>query len=219
PFRGGGQVGLEPNLLDRAECGGHEARIAVQHHDVPRAEVEAVVALGRIAGRGSEVVEVRDGRGARIVFTIADHRIRAGLVAAPGWVVTVLEVRGRAVWIRVVAEGEDGALHGVEYRRRGLVVGAVAPGDVAGQEQRNARGRLAHSHDRLPGTCPAVLVGHRDAHGVRAGGGVGVPDRDGALAGLAAGGLRRAVAPVDRVRPGGVIRARITEAGVERDGA
>src|SRR2546422_6184812 len=44
PFRGGGEVGLEPNLLGRAHCGGHEARIAVQHHDVPRAEVEAVVA-------------------------------------------------------------------------------------------------------------------------------------------------------------------------------
>src|SRR5207245_10726177 len=128
------------------------------HHDVPRAEVDAVVALARIAGRGAEVVEVRDGRGARIVFVIADHRIRTGLVAAPGRVVTVLEVGGRAVGIGVVAEGEDGALGGVEHRRRGLVVGAVAPRDVAGQGPGGDLGRLARGRHSMPHTAWPVFV-------------------------------------------------------------
>ena len=216
PFRGGREVGLEPNLLGRSHCGGHEARIAVQHHDVPRAEVDAVVALGRIAGRGAEVVEVRDGRGARIVFVIADHRIRTGLVAAPGRVVTVLEVGGRAVGIGVVAQGEDGALRGVEHRRRGLVVGAVAPRDVAGQEQRGARGRLAHGHDRLPRTRCAVFVRHRHGRGVGARRGVGVGRADaGCLTGHTAGRGRRSVAPVYRVGPRRVVRAGVAERSAE----
>src|SRR5207249_9819341 len=50
--------------------------------------------------------------------------------------------------------------------------------------------------------------------------GVGVRGRDGArLAGRAAGGLGRAVAPVDRIRPGRVVRPGIAEGDAERDRA
>src|SRR5205807_2991410 len=61
----------------------------------------------------------------------------ARLLAAPGRVVAVGEVAGRAVGVDVVAGGVNGARDGVEQRRGGFVPGRAAVGDVAG----------AHEHD------------------------------------------------------------------------
>src|SRR5205807_10671262 len=157
-LRGGGEVGLEAGLLRRADRRGHEARVAVQHDDVPGAELVAVVTLGRIAGGRAEVAEIARGGGARVVVVVARHRIGTGLVAPPARVVAVLVVGGGAVGIAGVAQREHGAGDAVEQGGGGLVVGAVAARDVARPYQRDTRRRLRDGHGRGCGARGAVLV-------------------------------------------------------------
>src|SRR6266700_567348 len=84
-----GQIGLEPQLLGRA---GGRGDAGVQDHDVPGAEIVAVVALAALAGSAAEVVEV--GGGARDpVFQVVVGGMRARFVAAPRGVVAVGEIR------------------------------------------------------------------------------------------------------------------------------
>src|SRR6266516_2637345 len=66
----GGVVGLEPLLLRRARARGDVGAVAVQHDDVPGAQIVAVVALGGVARRGAEIAEVAVRRGARHVVLL-----------------------------------------------------------------------------------------------------------------------------------------------------
>src|SRR5215218_3096333 len=101
---------------------------------MPGAEVEAVVALRRVAGDGSEVVEVW-GRVRGEVLVAADRGPRAGLVAPPGRVVAVREVPRSAVLIDEVAQGRDGSRKPVEEGRGGLIARGVTCGDISGREE------------------------------------------------------------------------------------
>src|SRR5439155_9931872 len=94
---GRGQVRIEPLLLRRAHRGRDARVVAVQYDDVPGAEIVAVVSPGRIVGGGSEVAEVSDGGGARVVVVVAERGVGAGLVAHPGGGVTIRIVRRRPV--------------------------------------------------------------------------------------------------------------------------
>src|SRR5207247_7158627 len=80
---GGGEVGLEPQLLGGSGGRRNEAVVAVHHDDVPGAHVEAVVACAPGPGGGAEVVP----RGVGIpqpVIVIADRGIGAIQLPAPG---------------------------------------------------------------------------------------------------------------------------------------
>src|SRR2546430_2426441 len=107
---GGREVGLEPGLLRRARGCRDEARVAVQHDDVPGAQVVAVVSLGGVACGRPEVAEVSGRRGARVVVVIAGHGVGARLVAAPAQIVTGLLVCGRPAWIGGVAYDQGASL-------------------------------------------------------------------------------------------------------------
>src|SRR5881397_1628041 len=61
------QISLEPRLLGRADAGRDVGVVAVQHDDVPRAQVVAVVALGGIAGLRPPVPEIPCRGRARVV--------------------------------------------------------------------------------------------------------------------------------------------------------
>src|SRR3989449_8566127 len=85
----------------------NEAVVAVQHHDVPGAHVEAVVACAPGPGGGAEVVPGAVGI-AQPVVMIADGGIGAIQLPAPGGRVAVRVVGGRAAGVRVVPDGDDG---------------------------------------------------------------------------------------------------------------
>ena len=144
----GRQVGPQPALLGRAcrAAAGDLAAVAVQHDDVPGAQVVAVVARARRAGRRAEVGEV--GSGLPGVLVVAERRARAGRVPAPGGRVAAGEGRGIGHRVGVVAEREDRAGEAVEQAGGGLVAVVVAGGDVTGADEdgrprggRHGRGR------------------------------------------------------------------------------
>jgi hypothetical protein len=115
----------------------HLPAVAVEDHYVPAAAVVGVVALAAPPGPRPEVVEV--GPGGRghvvvlvVVLMVAQRRLGAVLVPAPGRVVAVAEVRGAASRVDVVAEGVDRPRYVAEQPRRGAVVALGAGGDVAG---------------------------------------------------------------------------------------
>src|SRR5256885_15854572 len=78
--RARGEIGAEPLLLSRAR-GRRDA--AVQYHDVPVAQVVAVVALAGGPSRRAEIVEVRLGA-PLLVLDLAGRGARPRLMAAPG---------------------------------------------------------------------------------------------------------------------------------------
>src|SRR5207249_5063639 len=146
----------QPLLLRRAGGHGDAGAAAVQHDDVPGAEVVAVVALRRIAGGGAEVAEVPRGAGC-LVIALPRGRLRAGLVPAPGRVVALV-LRRRAAVISVVAGREDGPWDPVEQVGGGVVVaGLVATRDVARAHQRRRAGGRGGARRRL-GQCLGSLV-------------------------------------------------------------
>src|SRR6266571_9228839 len=114
------QVGPEPRLLWRSSAHGDEA---VKRHEVPRAEIVAVVPLGGIARRRPEVGEVVGGGRARVILVVAKRGGGAGLVPAPARGIAILEVRERSARVNVVADREDSAGDGVKDGRRGRIAG------------------------------------------------------------------------------------------------
>ncbi len=146
--RVGGEIGAQPALLRRAGGAGHHGAVAVEHHDVPGAEVVAVVAAAGAARAAAEVREVRR-RAGRPVLVVADARPGDRLQPAPAPVVRRGE-RGRgAALVLVVAERGDDVGHralreagrgGLAAARRRAVaavegrVGRVA-GDVARSDE------------------------------------------------------------------------------------
>ena len=214
-LRRGGEVVPEPGLLRRAHGRRNERVVAVQHDDVPGTQVEAVIALGGIAGDGPIVAEVTGRRRARVVVMLPRHGEGPRLVPSPRRVVAGLVRRGRSLELPA-AGGEHGARDRVEDRGRGVVAGAAAARDVAGAHERDQLRRGVHRE--RSGARRAELVGHADANGVRPARSVDMRGGDRRRRRGATGGLRRAVGPVDRVGPGAVVRA-VREARVERHGA
>ena len=168
------EVVLEPLLLGRALKGGDAA---VEHHDVPIAQVVAVVELARIAGGGPEILPVRGGPGAE-PFHVPDGGSGAVLVLSPGGAIAVVEVRRVATPTQdVVTDGEDGAGDGVEERRRGLVVLPIAARNVPGADEHlshHGPHRRQHARpDRATGADRSVAATRWEQHRCRQGGGHG----------------------------------------------
>ena len=135
------EIILQPDVL-LLPC--RQRRVAVQGHDVPSAQVVAVITEAEVARVGAEVIEVRCGA-RRIVLVIAWTGTRAPLVPPPRFVVAVGEVRSASGGIRVVAGREDGALNAVEQSagrlgRSSAVV--IALPDVAGADEDGGDRRL-----------------------------------------------------------------------------
>src|SRR5439155_7356022 len=87
------EVGAEPLLLGRA-CA--HVDLGIQRHDVPAAEIVAVVALAGVAGGDAEVTEIARRPGLLVVM-VARHRVSALAVAAPAGREAILVVRIGAV--------------------------------------------------------------------------------------------------------------------------
>ena len=117
----------------------HVPAIAVQDHDVPRAEVVAVVARLPVARRRTEVVEVRRGA-RRPVVVISEGRARAGPMASPRRSVALAELGERPGLVGVVSEREDRAVDPVEQLGRLLRAAAAAVGDVTRADEDGIRG-------------------------------------------------------------------------------
>src|SRR4029453_13214547 len=110
----GGEVRPQPTALRRGRAAAAEFRgVRVEHEDVPRPGVVAVVAPGRIASSGTEVAVVALGSG-RLVVVVAGRGPRPRLVPAPGRTVAIAELGSRPGRIGVVAEGDDRAGDAVE---------------------------------------------------------------------------------------------------------
>src|SRR5712664_2208671 len=114
-----GEIGAQPFLLRRTGFAAADVlALAVQHDDVPRSKLVAVVAGLRVAGSGAEIIEVRRGaRGTK--FVVAGRRTRAGFRAAPRFVVAG-EIFLAAVGIGEIANGHDSAGDFVEELCRGF---------------------------------------------------------------------------------------------------
>ena len=125
-----GEVGPQPLLLHRPGGAAHDRAVRVERDEVPRADVEAVVPLRRIAREGAEVLVVARGVGG-VVLVVAGNGLRARPDATPRRVVRGRVLRVRAVLVLVVAERQHGRVVGTDelVRRRELATlrsGALA---------------------------------------------------------------------------------------------
>src|SRR5580698_10616943 len=101
------EVSAQPFLLTRSRvAAANFSAFAIQHDDVPRAEIVAVIALLWITGCSPEIIEIRS-RATRMEFVIAHCWLRAGSYTTPGFVVAIVELFLCAGRISVVADGED----------------------------------------------------------------------------------------------------------------
>src|SRR5207249_9447115 len=100
-----GEVSPEPLLLSRARV---HRDVAVERHDVPGAEIVAVVSLGGIARRGPEVGEVVRGGRARVILVVAKRGRRARLVPAPARGVADLVIGDGTARGYIVVVGRSG---------------------------------------------------------------------------------------------------------------
>src|SRR5439155_16163157 len=107
-----GEVGTEPLPLRgprrHRDVGAGGAAAAVEHDDVPVAQVVAVVALAGLPRGSREVVEIAGGIG-RVVFVVAGRRLGAGLVPAPVRMIAVCVFRAGPALVYIVANGKHGA--------------------------------------------------------------------------------------------------------------
>src|SRR5439155_5036901 len=142
---------------------------AVERHDVPRAEIVAVVPLGGIARRGPEVGEVIGGGRARVVLVIAKRGGGARFVPPPARGIAVLEVRERSARVNVVADREDGAGDRVEDGRRGRITSGGAARNGPGPNERDGRRRHCDARrGRGGGAGGPARVGDGERHSIGA---------------------------------------------------
>ena len=106
---------------------------------MPAGEVVAVVAQRRVAREPAEVVVVGSALGG-LVVVVARCGPGAGLVPAPGGIVTARELLGGARPVGVVARSEHGARDVVEQGGGSGVGGFAAVGDVAGADEHGVGG-------------------------------------------------------------------------------
>src|SRR5260221_7382349 len=98
---------------------------------MPPAQLEAVIATPLRPGVFAKVVEV-GCRARGNVIVVAGRWPGARLVAAPGWVVAITELIGRARFVGVVAKRKNCALDLVEQPGGHLRAIRAAGGNVAG---------------------------------------------------------------------------------------
>src|SRR5207248_3529902 len=87
----GREIVLEPRILCRSRAVRDVSRVGVEHDDVPRAEIEAVVALAARPGAIPEIVEC-PVRTAALVLVVAQGGPGTRLQSAPRGVVAGLIV-------------------------------------------------------------------------------------------------------------------------------
>ena len=129
---------MKPLVLRRAGSGRH---IAIERHDVPGANIVAVVPKTRRACDRAEVGIVGDGR-RRVVLVVARRWARPSLVASPRHVVAVTVLVSGAGFVRVIAGREDHAADRIQKSRRFFGPRVAALRDVAGADE--------HAADRTP---------------------------------------------------------------------
>ena len=141
------RFGSEPALLLRACRAGDVVRVAVgadavECHEVPRAHVEAVEALERLARRRAEIGEIGPSMRDH-VLVVARHRTRAPAMTTPRRPVDVEQLVERPVALDGVTERENGAVVLVEEPRRRLGARRIdLVGDVTGGEHHGVAGGL-----------------------------------------------------------------------------
>src|SRR5688572_13355884 len=98
------QVGAQPLLLWGSCLTADKRTITIKHDNVPRTEIVAVIALGRVPGGGAEIIEVALGV-RRIIFMVPGRGARARQVSTPRGVVAIGILGIRAVGVYRIAEG------------------------------------------------------------------------------------------------------------------
>ena len=164
------QVGAEPLLLRGTD--GH-VQIAVEHDDVPIAQLIGVIALARVPCRDAEIVEIAR-RSGHVVFVVAGNRVGAPLVAPPRGRIAAAVVPRSSGGVRIVTEREYRTRDAVEQFRRRRRIPAAAGGDVprTDKDLRRACG-LDERGERVRALL-TVLPGHRHPDGVPADGRIDV---------------------------------------------
>src|SRR5262249_41170258 len=103
------KIGAQPLLLRRPSLAAADiTAVAVDHDEMPGAEIVAVVAFGRVAGRRAKVREVA-GRARGMILVMAGGWMGAAFVSPPGGVITVVVLIERAVGVGVIPRREDRA--------------------------------------------------------------------------------------------------------------
>src|SRR5215208_6706688 len=104
---GGGvrrEILAQPLFLGRAGMtAAHLRTVGVEDHDMPGAQVVAVVTLRAISRRDVEVVKVAAGPAGQVIV-VTNGRLGAALVSTPSRVVAVGELLGRAGVVDGIAE-------------------------------------------------------------------------------------------------------------------
>jgi hypothetical protein len=126
-----GEIGAKPFFLGRTRfAAAYVFAFAVEHDDVPRTELVAVVAKLRISHGSTEVIKIR-GRAGGVKFMIAGRGTRTRFYAAPGLVVA-FEIFLAAIGISEVPRSEDRTGSFLEQLGGGFCAGEIpAIGDVA----------------------------------------------------------------------------------------
>src|SRR3990172_11816266 len=118
-----GQVRAQPLFLCRTGAAAADLRaVAVEHYDVPAAQVVAVVALPGITGGRSEIDEVA-GRPPCVVVVVAGRWQRPCPVPTPRRGIVAGELGVRAGAVGVIAQRENRAGDSIQEIRRRLVAG------------------------------------------------------------------------------------------------
>src|SRR5260221_13100188 len=105
-----GEILLQPCILGRAGGTAPQARcgaICVQRNDVPDSEIKAVVTPFRRSRLYAPIVEIGRAVFRTVELVIAGRWVRSILEASPGFVVAILELLGRTLFIPQVACWEN----------------------------------------------------------------------------------------------------------------
>src|SRR6266513_192242 len=129
PVRGEG--GAQPLLLRGP---GGDVIGAVQHDDMPGAELVTVVTPAKRPGCRAEIVVV-GGSGAGLVFMIPRRGACAPFLASPGRIVTVGVILIGAVGVGVVPQSENRSVFLIEPGRGFLIAQRRTAGDVPGADE------------------------------------------------------------------------------------
>src|SRR5437899_5929994 len=128
------EIPLQPGFLRRASRAapqGLRITIRIQHHNVPVAQVVAIVALARWSRLCSPILEIAR-RGAICVLMISQSRFRPVLKASPRRVVAILEVLRASLFVGQIASGKNCARNLLnQLGRRFGALQILATGNVA----------------------------------------------------------------------------------------
>jgi len=136
------EVRTQPFFLLRALlASAYLVAFAVEHDDVPRPQVIAVVAFLWITRIRTEIVEVWRGA-VGMKFVVSYRRKRSVFVASPGGLLAIPEFLRGAAFVSVVACGEYDAWNRVEKLRCGFSARQIL-----------ASGNVTSSHENWHSAC------------------------------------------------------------------